>query len=104
MQRDVCPACGEEQYPFIDIEAPINAMELDPNISMIYSEGTDVDSRALNTIVFGQSPGAPMEAGLEVSLAAGSPPAYRQCFDGSPLSTLSSMDAAKLLALFCHAR
>ena len=46
--RDICPHCKQRQYPVIDIETPLNAMELDPFSRAIFQDGEECGS-ALNT-------------------------------------------------------
>jgi hypothetical protein len=41
IHRQSCPHCGKEQIPMLDINLPINARELDPNMEFYYNEMTD---------------------------------------------------------------
>jgi hypothetical protein len=41
VHRQSCPQCGKEQIPMLDINLPINARELDPNMEFYYNEMTD---------------------------------------------------------------
>jgi hypothetical protein len=41
IHRQSCPHCRKEQIPMLDINLPINARELDPNMEFYYNEMTD---------------------------------------------------------------
>jgi hypothetical protein len=41
VHRQSCPHCGKEQIPMLDINLPINARELDPNMEFYYNEMTE---------------------------------------------------------------
>ena len=41
IRKEKCPRCKEIQCPYIDIDAPINAMERDSNTTPIFTEGLE---------------------------------------------------------------
>lgn len=114
-QRDSCPHCSQLQYPTIDIEAPLNAMELDPNIFPLYvSAGAENGGDSCVTPLSQQllSPSPHMTPNLGQRLGPSyqpptspSPSAGDQLVEGKASSrTLRNKDAAQLIVLMAHAR
>lgn len=119
VQCEQCPICFETQYPYIDIDEPLNAMELDPNAAVVYSEGSaNVGQEAItamlgleggsfrrtpaiqNCTVHDHSDAMTPTSNIIASLDAET----GQWFDGATSRTLRSKDAAQLLQLMRHAR
>lgn len=83
-----CPKCHQSQVPRIDITAPNNAIELDPNVMALYGEGMDDSDEE--------------DFDGDECEDDGDDEHEEKVFDGEGL--LQQDEAAKLLVLMAHAR
>merc|ERR1711998_46795 len=87
-----CPHCKSNQVPRFDINAPNNAIELDPNIVALYGEGVDDDD---DCVLDDED-----EEDEEDENGENQP--EEECFGVE--GCLDHDEASKLLVLMCHAR
>lgn len=103
VQRQDCPKCHASQIPRIDIIAPINSIEHDPNVQALFGEGVE-DSGDEECDDGSDDEDMKEEDGTAAPVLDETvePESERECFGGEGL--FQHEEAAKLLILMCHAR
>ena len=111
MKKSLCPQCGTEQYPIVDIQSAPNSLAQDTNAAPLIIDGrmTGCDwSKSPQNV---EDDEAKLDPGTEYRNNPTNTEFAKnrdgwdgiKCFDNGP-ETLSTTDASNLLKLMCHAR